>query len=166
MIFLTSTFLHSLPSGHQTSFVRPMDVYMKLRLHIDDHWTSKRRVIPLGGEDIVSKVHIETLAENSCWNINIFKDKVSRNYCLAVDFWLDRFFSFFFIAASASDEKKTLLELSRIFYPEMLEYFWYPLVTVNSMSVLSPASHRFGLKRISCIFWMSVFYKKYVNKII
>ena len=37
-----------LPSGHQTSFGRAMDVYMKSRLHIDVHWTSNRRLIPTG----------------------------------------------------------------------------------------------------------------------
>ena len=36
------------PSGHQTSFGRPVDVNMKSRLHIDVHWTSKRRLMPTG----------------------------------------------------------------------------------------------------------------------
>ena len=37
------------PSGHQTSFGRPVDVCMKSGLHIDFHWTSKGRLIPTGG---------------------------------------------------------------------------------------------------------------------
>ena len=40
------------PSGHQTSFGRPMDVYMKPILHIDVHWTSKGRQMPTGNNDI------------------------------------------------------------------------------------------------------------------
>ena len=35
-----------IPSGHQTSFGRPIDVYMKSGLHIGVHWTSKRRLMP------------------------------------------------------------------------------------------------------------------------
>ena len=41
--YMTSS---KLPSGHQTCFGRPMDVYMKSRLHTDVHWTSKVRLIP------------------------------------------------------------------------------------------------------------------------
>ena len=36
------------PSGYRTSFGRPMDVYMKSGLHIDVHWTSKGRLMPIG----------------------------------------------------------------------------------------------------------------------
>ena len=36
------------PSGHQTSFGRPTDVYMKSGLRIDVHWTSKRRLMHNG----------------------------------------------------------------------------------------------------------------------
>lgn len=32
--------LKLLPSGRQTSFGRPMGVYLKSGLHMDDHWTS------------------------------------------------------------------------------------------------------------------------------
>ena len=39
------------PSGHETSFGRPMDVYMKSGLYIDVHWTSKGRLIPNGKKD-------------------------------------------------------------------------------------------------------------------
>ena len=40
--------LWDLPSGHQTSFGRSMDVYMKSGLHIDVYWTSKGRLMPIG----------------------------------------------------------------------------------------------------------------------
>ena len=39
---------HSHPNGHQTSFGRPMDVYMKSELHIDVHWMFKGRLLPTG----------------------------------------------------------------------------------------------------------------------
>ena len=39
---------HSHPNGHQTSFGRPMDIYMKSKLHIDVHWMFKGRLLPTG----------------------------------------------------------------------------------------------------------------------
>ena len=38
----------TLPSEHQMSLGRLMNVYMKSGLHIDVHWTSKGRLCPLG----------------------------------------------------------------------------------------------------------------------
>ena len=38
--------------GHQTSFGRLTDVYMKSRLHIDVHWTSKGCLMPTGSNSI------------------------------------------------------------------------------------------------------------------
>ena len=37
----------------QTSFRRPMDVYMKSGLHIDVHWASKGLLIPTGSSYVV-----------------------------------------------------------------------------------------------------------------
>ena len=39
---------HSDLSGHQTSFGRLMDVFMKSGHHIDVYWTSKGRLMPAG----------------------------------------------------------------------------------------------------------------------
>ena len=36
------------PSGHRSSFGRPMEVYMKSGLHTDVHWKSRGRLMPTG----------------------------------------------------------------------------------------------------------------------
>ena len=40
-------------NGHQTSFERPMDVYMTSWLHIDVYWTSKESLMPTGMKPIL-----------------------------------------------------------------------------------------------------------------
>ena len=38
------------PSGHRSSFGRPVEVYMKSELHIDVHWKSRGRLKPTGAK--------------------------------------------------------------------------------------------------------------------
>ena len=65
-----------LPSGHQTSFGLPMDVYMKSELHVDVvHWTSKGHLMLTTSELIAlpfCKIIIDALGQGAHCFVSFF----------------------------------------------------------------------------------------------